>query len=186
MFLGQAPRHVRAASLWSPQVCLSLSDCVGQYVNVCDFPKNIDLAQNLALQLPPLCLAAYLVLSVFSVSWSVCPTSLRDLFCIYIFINPTPSISFPLHWALRQVVTAVCLACKVMQKVMTCACVRVGWLMSGWFQLIIPDVLRRACLLSEPEHSPHWTLIEEGIISAGNSEKERNDLTGPFRSFTSR
>lgn len=49
MFLGQAPRHVRAASLWSPQVCLSLSDRVGQCVNVCDFSKMIDLAHDLTL-----------------------------------------------------------------------------------------------------------------------------------------
>lgn len=51
MFLGQAPQHVRAASLQSPQVCLS--DCVGQCVDVCDFSNMIDLAHNVAFYLPP-------------------------------------------------------------------------------------------------------------------------------------
>lgn len=46
--------------------------------------------------------------------------------------------------------------------------------MPGWSWLIIPDVLRRACLLREPEHSTHCAVVSERrVISAGKTRRKK-------------
>lgn len=62
-----------------------------------------------------------------------------------------------LHLALRQVVTAACLACKVIYKGDDPSTrERGGWLVSGWSLLIISDILRRLCLSCEAGRVTHY------------------------------
>lgn len=50
--------------------------------------------------------------------------------------------------------------------------------MSGWSLLIIPDVLRRAGLLSEPEHSTHG-MHSEGEAILDRTEGGRGEKMSP-------